>query len=417
MEKGAVNERMLEALRCFLNGMKVTWEDGMSADDWRSFFRLCQCHQILPMVYDTVYRCPAFKSFPQQEMQAVKGHVIRQVMLQSRKTEEFLMLYRTLLEDGLTPVVVKGIICRNMYREPDYRWSGDEDVLIPKEQFRRCDELFQANGMKMLNPEADPEKEGEVTYYKMGGTLHIELHKELFASESEAYGGLNSLFEGVFERAIQEEVLGVKIYTMSHTDHLLYLILHAFKHFLHSGFGIRQVCDIVLYAETHGTDIDWDYILESCCEIHADVFAASLFDIGRKKLNFDPERANYPESWKSIDADGTDLLEDLLDGGVFGDSSMSRKHSSNITLKAVTEDKKGNKAGKSLINSLFPERRYMEKNYTYLKRYPFLLPAAWASRIRKYLKETKQVSGNDVRASIEIGNHRVDLMKKYKIIQ
>ena len=167
----------------------------------------------------------------------------------------------------------------------------------------------------------------------------------------------------------------------------------------------------------HGTDIDWDYILESCCEIHADVFAASLFDIGRKKLNFDPERANYPESWKSIDADGTDLLEDLLDGGVFGDSSMSRKHSSNITLKAVTEDKKGNKAGKSLINSLFPERRYMEKNYTYLKRYPFLLPAAWASRIRKYLKETKQVSGNDVRASIEIGNHRVDLMKKYKIIQ
>ena len=70
MEKGAVNERMLEALRCFLNGMKVTWEDGLSADDWRSFFRLCQCHQILPMVYDTVYRCQAFKSFPQQEMQA-----------------------------------------------------------------------------------------------------------------------------------------------------------------------------------------------------------------------------------------------------------------------------------------------------------------------------------------------------------
>ena len=118
-----------------------------------------------------------------------------------------------------------------------------------------------------------------------------------------------------------------------------------------------------------------------------------------------------------METDSADLLEDLLAGGVFGDSSMSRKHSSNITLQAVTEDKKGKKTGASLLHSLFPDRRYMERNYAYLKEYPFLLPAAWASRIRKYLKETKQTSGNDARESIEIGNHRVDLMKKYKIIQ
>ena len=94
MEKSAVNERMLEALRCFLNGEKVTWEDGMSAEDWKDFFSLCQYHQILPMIYDTVYGCPAFATFPQQEVQAVKGQVIRQVMIQSRKTEEFLILYK-----------------------------------------------------------------------------------------------------------------------------------------------------------------------------------------------------------------------------------------------------------------------------------------------------------------------------------
>ena len=111
------------------------------------------------------------------------------------------------------------------------------------------------------------------------------------------------------------------------------------------------------------------------------------------------------------------MLEDLIDGGVFGDSSMSRKHSSNITLQAVSEDKKGKKAGASLIQSLFPDRKYMERTYTYLKKYSFLLPIAWASRIVKYLKESKNMRENDAMASIEIGNHRVDLMKKYKIIQ
>lgn len=417
MEKNALNEKMLEALRCFQNGEKAAWKDGFIAEDWREFFRLCQYHQILPMIYDTVYECPAFAAFPQQEIQVVKREVIRQVMIQSRRTEEFLMLYKKLLEEGLTPLVVKGIICRNMYREPDYRCSGDEDVLIPREQFGKCHDIFLLNGMKPPATDKDLDAEGEVPYYKENGTLHIELHKELFASDSEAYGDLNDLFAGVFDRMIQEEIRGVKIWTLSHTDHLLYLILHAFKHFLHSGFGIRQVCDIVIYAQSYGADIDWEHILESCRRIHADVFSASLFDIGKKELDFDPEKAGLPKCWADIEADSSALLEDLLAAGVFGDSSMSRKHSSNITLQAVTEDKKGRKAGASLIHTLFPDRRYMERNYTYLKNHPFLLPAAWVSRIRKYLKETKQTNGNDAKESIEIGNRRVDLMKKYKIIQ
>lgn len=417
MEKRAISEKMLEALRCFLNGENIMWEDGVSAEDWQMLFRLCQYHQILPMIYDTVYACPAFQTCPQETVQMIKTQVIRQVMVQSRKTEEFLQLYKKLLEQDLTPLVVKGLVCRELYREPDYRCSGDEDVLIPAEQFKACSEVFAAAGMEMLEPDQDPDEAGEVPFYKVGGLLHIELHKELFSSESEAYGDLNRLFDGVFERKIQDTIHSVPVYTMCHTDHLLYLILHAFKHFLHSGFGIRQVCDIVIYAEAFGKEIDWDELMEKCKGIHADVFAASLFDIGKKELTFDPVKACYPESWSSVEVDGSDLLEDLLEGGVFGDSSMSRKHSSNITLQAVSEDKKGKKAGASLVQTLFPDRKYMERTYTYLKKYPFLLPAAWASRILNYLKESKSMSGNDAMESIEIGNHRVDLMKKYKIIQ
>jgi len=271
--------------------------------------------------------------------------------------------------------------------------------------------------MEMLEPDKEPDKEGEVPYYHVGGMLHIELHKELFPSESEAYGSLNRFFEDAFDRKISEEIRGVQIYTMCHTDHLLYLILHAFKHFLHSGFGIRQVCDIAVYAQTYGAEINWQYLLEKCEAVRADVFTAALFGIAEKYLDFDPQKACLPGQWRQIDTDGEDLLEDLLEGGVFGDSSMSRKHSSNITLQAVTEDKKGKRAGASLVHSLFPDRAYMERTFTYLKKYPFLLPAAWASRIIKYLRESKDMRENGAVASIQIGSHRVELMKKYKIIR
>ena len=171
--------------------------------------------------------------------------------------------------------------------------------------------------MKPLDPQMDIQAEGEVPYCRQGGVLHIELHKELFSSESEAYGRLNEFFTRAFERKIRMEIGGTEIYTMCHTDHLLYLILHAFKHFLHSGFGIRQVCDIAVYADTYGKEIDWDYILEKCKETNADLFAASLFDIGEKWLVFDQKKAGYPENWAKLDANGNELLADLLEGGVF----------------------------------------------------------------------------------------------------
>ena len=417
MEMNARSERMLEAIRCFLNGKKAEWQEDISEAEWMELFGLSQQHQVLPMVYETVYPCPAFRTVSAEQNQILKRQVIRQVMVQSRKTEEFLALYRKLTESGITPLVVKGLVCRNIYREPDYRCSGDEDVLIPREQFGRCHEIFTENGMKPVEPGENMEAEGETPYYKEKGALHIELHKELFAAESKAYGEFNGLFADAFERKIQIEINGVQVYTMCHTEHLLYLIVHAFKHFLHSGFGIRQVCDIAIYANKYGCEIDWDELQEKCRSIHAEVFAAALFDIGEKKLVFDKKRACYPESWEQIGADGDDLLADLIAGGVFGDSSMSRKHSSNMTLQAVAEEKQGNKAKASLRQSIFPGREYMERTYTYLKDYPFLLPAAWVSRIGKYLLESQKMENNDALESIEIGNKRIDLMKKYKIIQ
>ena len=132
---------------------------------------------------------------------------------------------------------------------------------------------------------------------------------------------------------------------------------------------------------------------------------------------FDQGKARYPESWQSIETDSGDMLADLIDGGVFGDSSMSRKHSSNITLQAVGEDRKGKKAGAHVLSSLFPDRKYMERTYSWLEKYPFLLPAAWGFRIGKYLKESGKQGGNSAMESMEIGSRRVDLMKKYKIIQ
>ena len=412
----AVQELFLQAMKASLENKKVNWETALEDQEWLALFQLAEAHHVLPLIYDAVYCCPAAQNSEGELFVPFKKRTVQMVMLQTQKTSEFLRLYEKLRAAGVKLCIVKGIICRNIYPNPDYRISGDEDILIPAEQFPLCHEAMLAYGMTLSEPEQDINEVYEVPYGKQGSPIYIELHKSLFPPESEAYGDLNRFFEGVTERLIEVPVQGSMISTMDYTDHLFYLICHAFKHFLHSGFGVRQVCDIILFANAYGDEIDWARIVKNCREIRAELFAAALFKIGEKYLSFDADKACYPAVWRELDVDESAMLNDLLDSGIYGGANMSRKHSSNITLNAVSAQKQGKKSGNHVLKTVFPPAKALEGRFPYLKEHPYLLPVAWANRLMRYQKELHQTAGNDAAESIRIGNERIELMKQYGII-
>lgn len=410
-------DMFLPALRAALKNEKVSWEQELEPQVWVELFRVAVKHRVLPMIYEAIYDCPAARKIEPQILASAKQQTIRTVMLQTMKTSEFLDLFEYLEEAGVQAMVVKGIVCRNLYPNPDYRVSGDEDVLIPEEQFELCHQAMLSYGMQLLDRTQDIRSAFEVPYKKPGSPIYIELHKCLFPPESDAYGDLNHYFDEVYKRSVRLSIDGRQVVTMGYTDHLFYMICHAFKHFLHSGFGLRQVCDIALFANAYGKEIDWIRILEQCREIHADLFAAALFQIGQRYLTFDPALACYPREWQEIQVDIQPMLDDLLDAGIYGDGTMSRKHSSNITLNAVSAQKQGKKSGHSVLKTLFPPAGSLEKRYPYLNKYPILLPVAWVSRILKYHQETSKSQDNDAAGAVSIGNRRVELLRYYNILE
>ena len=409
-----MHETFLAVLKSALLGEKAYEESALKPEQWQELFALAQKHHVLPLIYNAVYDADSLKNVP--FAMAVKRQTMQQVMVQTQKTNDFLELNQKLQAAGLRPMVVKGIICRNLYPNPDCRLSGDEDVLIPAEFFPATDRVLQDYGMHTAGG-SDPAGAYEVPYRKEGSPLHIELHKHLFPPESEAYGDLNRFFEGVHERMVPEVIQGHTVYTMGYTDHLFYLICHAFKHFLHSGFGIRQVCDIVLFANRYGSEIDWQRVLENCREIRADKFAAAMFRMGRNYLAFDPDQAGYSADWRNIRVNEMPMLEDLLIGGVYGDACMSRRHSSNITLAAVASEKQGKKPRSSAVSSLFPSAEKLERRYPYLAKRPYLVPVAWCDRLWHYARETGKNRENTASDALKIGNERIALMKEYGILK
>ena len=396
------DELFLQALGAALKNESVSWDSSINAEDWLELLRLAEAHRVLPMIFQAVYACSAAKAADPVLLRRYRVYAMQMMVLQTRKTAEFLPLLQKLKDAGVRALVVKGITCRNLYPNPDHRLSSDEDILIPPEDFPAAHRCLTELGFATRDPE---DRGYELSYTRPGGLL-LELHRSLFPADSKAYGELNRLFENVWDRAVEQD----GIPTLDPTDHMLYLLCHAFKHFLHSGFGMRQVCDMILYANRYGREIRWDVLLERCREIRAEQFAAGLFRIGWEYLGLSLEQSRLPVAWQAIYVEEGPLLEDILRSGVYGSADEDRLHSSNITLQAV-ENRSQPGSGGSLLSAVFPPQEVMRKKYPYLKEKPMLLPVAWTDRIVRYARGEGK-AGN----SLRIGNDRVQLLKQYGIL-
>lgn len=244
----------------------------------------------------------------------------------------------------------------------------------------------------------------EVSYTKKDSPLYIELHRHLFDSAEDAHDELNHFFVDI----APVEVDG--FLTMPPHEHLLYLILHAYKHFVYSGIGLRQFCDIGLWAQAYHDQIDWQRLHDQCAGVHAATFAAAAFRIARTYLDID---FDLPGLWDG-DVDVEPLLHDTLCGGVYGSNSYTRLHSSTVTLNAVKASRTGEKS--SVLRTVFPKRAYLERRYPYLKKRPYLLPVAWVQRIAHYAGEKQSGADNSASGSIKLAKGRIELMKRYGII-
>ena len=193
-------------------------------------------------------------------------------------------------------------------------------------------------------------------------------------------------------------------------EHLLYLLLHAYKHFVRSGIGLRQFCDIGLWARAYHAEIDWRRLHEQCESVHAATFAAAAFRIARDYLGIE---FDLPAPWDgSIDVEP--LLHDSLCGGVYGSNDLTRLHSSTVTLNAVKASRTGEKS--SVLRTVFPKREYLERRYPYLKKRPYLLPVAWVQRLAHYAGEKKTGADSSASGSIKLAKERIELMKRYDIM-
>lgn len=383
--------------------------------NYEEILKLASMHKVIPLIYEASYKTESFKQIDQNFCKYFKTTSMQIIYSQIQRSDKFLQLYEKFNQEGLKILVFKGIILRELYPIPDARISGDEDLLIEKRYLKQAIEILESNNMKRVISE---EEEADVYHYFCQNTgLHLELHTTLFGVKSITNKKMEEIFSTVFENSDTININNIDIHTFSIDNHFLYIICHAIKHFVSCGTGIRQICDISMYINKYHQNINWDYIWKETTILDYDTLLVNLLQIAIDYLGLEENKIVYQKDKSEYFINTEDLIEDIMEGGIYGASTQARLNAANMSLDALNKESKSKL--KSNLAAIFPKAENLKGRYKYLEKYPVLLPLAWASRILTYTKERGSLSsvGATAKETIAVGNRRMDLLKEYKLIK
>ena len=389
----------------------------LNTPDWDSIIKTARKQNVFSLIVESASNIAEFVQHPQYRSWVKES--IENVSVQTINSFEFLKVYQHLCAHGIFPTVVKGIVCRELYGDLKcHRPSGDEDIIIEREEFESVRKTLEQEGYRVLIDPDEHTKEPddtkldyvqEITFYNPDTALKIEVHINIFSTENEIFRNMNDLFEDSKEHTKIKQIEDVGIKTFESTDDLLFLILHTFKHFLFSGFGIRMVCDILLFQESYQNEIDFDYLFRKLEKISALKFYNDLICIGNKYLGFNLKTVHEP-------CQTDKLLDDIRKSGAFGNENEAQAMSAVFLRSALDADQSKNQSRiKRLWKTVFPGKEWLFRYDPRIKTNPLLTIPAYCSRIKKgfmysvFKRKTQK-------SSIARGEKRLGMLRNYGIV-
>lgn len=392
------NEQLL-----FLKSLVGKVEDDVTDADIKAVLKIASNHNVLPLCYENISSAPGFDAEAYKGMQK---KIFSVVFSQTKRSANFKKIYKILLDCGVKPIVLKGIICRQLYGELcDHRPSGDEDILIKKEEYFKLCDILTANG---YIPEKNITKKAldgveEVTFKSPNG-LKIEVHLNIMGTENKIRRKMNNYFENAFDNAVIIEIDGQKYYTLDYTENYIYLFYHMLKHFSTAGVGVRQVVDMFKFGEKYKNNIDWGKVYDAVEGLNADKLYGDMVEIGNRYLGFAMENKygiTHPDR----------LIDDMFSSGAYGNGTLEQLGSKVKVMAAIDSGGK-----QSRVKMIFPSIESMREHYRVLYDHPYLLPVMWVVRIVRYVFRLNTGKTYNVSKSEEIADNKIQLLKDYNII-
>lgn len=370
--------------------------------DWFFLSNTARKQNLLPLFFEAAIMREDYQNSKVYEKDQLDAFAM--VAAQIQRSNAFVEIYKKITTHGIYPIVMKGIVCRQLYGGlGEHRPSGDEDILVEIKDFYQVKTILEQEGFECEIPNVS-EKQltqfQEVTFHNFEEKLMLEVHTNIIGIENNERVHMNDFFKNVHEHGQMIQIYGTEYKTLEPTEALLFLILHTYKHFKNRGVGIRQMMDVLLYYKEYREKISIEQLVQALKTCNAEMFWNDILYIGNQYLGLceeHPEFTCYPE----------ELLQDMINSGVFGKNEKMDYIAERVNIGAQGGCSK-------VFRAIFPPRIMLVGGRPYLADRPWLLPVAWVDRWIKFLR----YAGKDVwKISSEIlekSSARMRIIEKYK---
>lgn len=352
--------------------------------EWDNLINEANAHSITGLLY------PALKNIKdnnisKEVIDKLKRYTFNAAIGQSnhiKRTADILSLFN---ENNIPVIVLKGLVVREYYPKPDLRTMCDSDVIIHKNDLEKVRKLLLEKGF------VEEEDAGHHIAF-LNNSFNLEVHWTL-ANES-FRKGQECFQEKIWDDAMKIKVGGVDTLSLSLEDLALHLCAHMASHMAISGFGVRQLADLVLLVEHKGNEIDWDEFKDKAKKSGLTQFSTGMFKVCNYLFDMEiPKQLNIKNSRNDEEIIKL-VVNDIFTGGVYGQRDLSFSFRAQVGYDI--DDDSTFSMIKRYIQVILPPISKLSDRYAYAKKYKILLPAAWIHHIyvgvttKEYDSESKK---------------------------
>lgn len=394
-------EYFLDLLSSKINGKKVNAT--VSGINWDEIYKLANIHSLVAIIFSAINDLPRDCRPPEEIYNKMKKRFFLQIQRNTSIENYAKKLIEVFNQEKIDHIIMKGYILKNYYPSPEYRSMSDVDILIKDKDRDKSHHIMQRLGYKNNT-------KGVTVWDYVKNVSFIEIHTVLFNKEFKDDVDFKEYFSNVWQNTKKFD--SEYSYMLNEQYNLIYLLVHAAKHFHNCGCGVRMIMDIAVYINKFGDILDWEYIWNELDKLDLKLFTQNILVLCNKWFNteIDFEYKIEPEFYDK-------LCESILLGGTFGFEN------SNSRIAMIRNEVKDNKKShKRVMIKMFKEMFFPSYNelikrdrYSFLKNRKYLIGFAWIDRWFYQIKHKGKKSikyMSDIIHSNDKVNEENEIMKK-----
>lgn len=246
------------------------WNKPVAVDgviDWEAVMRLAKHHATVTLLCDVASKMPALQQPDAEKLGWMKNQMRFNLLFHMRLKQTLLQAVKMLRDNGIEPVLLKGFSLAQYYPNPDLRQFGDVDLFVGLEKFHAaCAVLRSMPGSYNWGVILDSGRHFNIEF----GDYSLEIHRVSSEIEEEEENAIYLEIErqGLVVHSREVDLEGAKLRVPSKEFMAFFTFYHAWHHFVTTGVGWRQLCDLALVLHAYHDQLDLEQLrhdLESLC--------------------------------------------------------------------------------------------------------------------------------------------------------